>query len=73
MRSKEIVHGGRMVLTLLCRSMADSSSHDSGYKWKLLAQTLLDMVEEVIQEDTLPRDEGTYPRLRAQYFTLTNK
>ncbi|GKA47048.1 hypothetical protein Tco_0739931, partial [Tanacetum coccineum] len=25
----------------------------------------------VIQEDTSPRDEGTHPGLKAQYFTLT--
>ncbi|PWA36929.1 anthranilate O-methyltransferase 3 [Artemisia annua] len=54
MRSKEIVHGGRMVLALLCRSMADLTSNDSGYKWKLLAQTLLDMVEEgLVQESDI--------------------
>nr|GEX19934.1 RNA-directed DNA polymerase, eukaryota, reverse transcriptase zinc-binding domain protein [Tanacetum cinerariifolium] len=39
------------VPTRWCRSMADLCSHDSGYKWKLLAQTLLDIVEE-------PRPEG---------------
>ncbi|PWA36627.1 benzoate carboxyl methyltransferase [Artemisia annua] len=47
MRSEEIVHGGRMVLTLNGRSIADSISDGSGCLLNLLGQTILDMVKEV--------------------------
>lgn len=51
MRSEEIVHGGRMVLTLNGRSIADSASDGAGCLLNLLGQTILDMVKEgLVQE-----------------------
>ncbi|KAL8235626.1 hypothetical protein R6Q59_016707 [Mikania micrantha] len=46
LRSKEIVCGGCMVLTLLGRSIADSTSDDACDLWEQLAQSLRDMLEE---------------------------
>ncbi|KAL4579698.1 hypothetical protein LXL04_015856 [Taraxacum kok-saghyz] len=48
LRSKEIVHGGRMVLTFLGRSNVDHRTTDDGCfrLFELLAQSLLDMVKE---------------------------
>ncbi|KAI7724521.1 hypothetical protein M8C21_023975, partial [Ambrosia artemisiifolia] len=51
LRSQEIVCGGRMVLTLVGRSLADPTSDDGCCIWELLAQSLLDMVREgLVQE-----------------------
>ncbi|KAK1420116.1 hypothetical protein QVD17_21454 [Tagetes erecta] len=46
MRSEEIVCGGRMVLALVGRSVADPTSDDGCRLWELLAQSLVDMVKE---------------------------
>ncbi|KAI7742084.1 hypothetical protein M8C21_030090, partial [Ambrosia artemisiifolia] len=46
MRSEEIVCGGRMVLTLVGRSVVDPTSDDSCRLWELLAQSLYDMLKE---------------------------
>ncbi|GJW53803.1 benzoate carboxyl methyltransferase-like protein [Tanacetum coccineum] len=47
MRSKEIVRGGCMVLTIVGRSIVDPTSDDCCSFWELLAQALLDLVKEV--------------------------
>ncbi|GJY26207.1 benzoate carboxyl methyltransferase-like protein [Tanacetum coccineum] len=46
MRSKEIVRGGCMVLTIVGRSIVDPTSDDCCSFWELLAQALLDLVKE---------------------------
>ncbi|KAD4179968.1 hypothetical protein E3N88_28559 [Mikania micrantha] len=46
MRSKEIVCGGCMVLTILGRSIVDPSSDDACDLWEQLARSLLDMLKE---------------------------
>ncbi|KAI3690441.1 hypothetical protein L2E82_48467 [Cichorium intybus] len=54
MRSEEIVHGGCMVLTVLGRSINDPTSDDSCKFWELLAESLVDMVNlGLIQESKL--------------------
>ncbi|KAK1435713.1 hypothetical protein QVD17_01479 [Tagetes erecta] len=51
MRSEEIVCGGRLVLTIVGRSVVDPTSDDGCRLWELLAQSLLDMVKEgMVQE-----------------------
>lgn len=47
-RSKELVTGGRMVLTFLGRRSEDPSSKECCYIWELLAMALKEMVLEVI-------------------------
>ncbi|KAK9063792.1 hypothetical protein SSX86_017664 [Deinandra increscens subsp. villosa] len=46
MRSKEMVHGGRMIFTLTGRSIVDPTSDDCCCLWDLFAQSLIDMLEE---------------------------
>lgn len=46
-RSRELVEGGSMVLTLQGRSTSGSSSNGSYYVWELLAKALKDMALEV--------------------------
>nr|GEZ17241.1 benzoate carboxyl methyltransferase-like [Tanacetum cinerariifolium] len=46
LRSKEIVSGGRMVLTLMGRSLSDPTNDDCCVPWELLALSLQDMVKE---------------------------
>ncbi|KAL4564919.1 hypothetical protein LXL04_028995 [Taraxacum kok-saghyz] len=54
LRSKEVVQGGSMVLTILGRSISDPTSDDCCCFWELLAQSLVDMVEVgLIQEPDL--------------------
>nr|XP_043620283.1 probable jasmonic acid carboxyl methyltransferase 2 [Erigeron canadensis] len=54
MRSQEIVRGGRMVLTIVGRSLADPTNDDSCCIWKLLAQSLMDMAKEgLVQESDI--------------------
>ncbi|KAK1420524.1 hypothetical protein QVD17_22194 [Tagetes erecta] len=54
MRSKEIIRGGRMVLTFVGRSVADPTSEDGCRVWNLLAQSLIDMVKEgLVRESDL--------------------
>ncbi|KAL0374169.1 UNVERIFIED_CONTAM: Benzoate carboxyl methyltransferase [Sesamum radiatum] len=45
-RGEEMVPGGRMVLTFVGRSVADPSSKDGAAHFTLLADTLLDMINE---------------------------
>ncbi|KAK1279707.1 Salicylate O-methyltransferase [Acorus gramineus] len=51
-RSQEIIIGGCMVLTLIGRKSADSSSDECCFQWDLLANALMDMVhEDLIEEE----------------------
>lgn len=45
-RSKELVDGGNMVLTLLGRRNGDASSRDGCYIWELMAMAIRQMVSE---------------------------
>ncbi|PWA94980.1 benzoate carboxyl methyltransferase [Artemisia annua] len=45
-RSKEVVSGGRMVLTLVGRSFSDPTIDDCVVPWELLTLSLLDLVKE---------------------------
>ncbi|XP_047306548.1 probable jasmonic acid carboxyl methyltransferase 2 [Impatiens glandulifera] len=45
-RSQEILPKGKMILTLLGRSIPEPSSNDGCCLWELLAQSLLDMVSQ---------------------------
>lgn len=47
MRSEELVQGGCMVLTFVGRSIADPTIDDCCIIWKLLAQSLHDILKEV--------------------------
>lgn len=51
-RSKEIIRGGRMVLTFASRSNVDPSSDDISILFELLAKSLVDMVKEVYVYDS---------------------
>lgn len=46
-RSKEVIAGGKMVLTILGRKSDDASSKDGCYIWELMAMALRQMVSEV--------------------------
>ncbi|XP_022764608.1 benzoate carboxyl methyltransferase-like [Durio zibethinus] len=46
LRSEEIISGGRMLLTLVGRTVADPISKDCCYLWELLAKSLSDLVAE---------------------------
>ncbi|CAA0839261.1 S-adenosyl-L-methionine-dependent methyltransferases superfamily protein [Striga hermonthica] len=50
-RSKEVVAGGKMVLTILGRKSDVPSSKDSGYIWELMAIALQEMVYEGLVEE----------------------
>ncbi|KAI9111328.1 hypothetical protein K1719_017740 [Acacia pycnantha] len=53
-RARELVEGGRMVLTLVGRSTSGPSSSASCYVWELLVEALNDMVlEGIIKEDKI--------------------
>ena len=47
-RAKELVVGGRMVLTILGRKSEDPRSKECCYIWELLALALNEMVSEVL-------------------------
>ncbi|KAJ0733505.1 putative jasmonate O-methyltransferase [Helianthus annuus] len=47
MRSDEVVHGGRMILTFAARGVADPSTDDCCALLELLGQSLVDMMKEV--------------------------
>ncbi|PWA48198.1 S-adenosyl-L-methionine-dependent methyltransferases superfamily protein [Artemisia annua] len=46
-RSKEIIHGGHMVLSLAGRNDVDPSCNNSSCLWELFAKSLVDMAKEV--------------------------
>ncbi|XP_010510248.1 PREDICTED: jasmonate O-methyltransferase-like [Camelina sativa] len=50
-RSKELVPGGRMFLSLFGRSTQDPTTDESCYQWELLAQALISMAKEGIIEE----------------------
>ncbi|KAI9075272.1 hypothetical protein K1719_042773 [Acacia pycnantha] len=53
-RARELVEGGRMVLTLQGRSTSSPLSNESCYIWELLVEALNDMVlEGIIKEDQI--------------------
>lgn len=53
-RSKEVVNGGRMVLTILGRKSESAASKECCYIWELLAISLRELVSEgVIEEEKL--------------------
>ncbi|XP_019181476.1 PREDICTED: salicylate carboxymethyltransferase-like [Ipomoea nil] len=53
-RSKELVIGGRMVLTILGRQSEDPCSNEGGQIWELLAMALNELVDEgFIEEEKL--------------------
>ncbi|KAK4253821.1 hypothetical protein QN277_010446 [Acacia crassicarpa] len=53
-RARELVEGGRMVLTLQGRSTSGPSSNESCYVWELLVEALNEMVlEGIIKEDQI--------------------
>ncbi|KAL4562886.1 hypothetical protein LXL04_026917 [Taraxacum kok-saghyz] len=52
LRSKELVHGGRMVLTFLGRSSVDPTTDDCCRAFDLLARSLLCMVKEGLVEES---------------------
>ena len=47
-RSKEVVAGGRMVLSFLGRLTADPTTEESCHHWELLAHAINEMVLEVL-------------------------
>ncbi|KAL8099619.1 hypothetical protein AgCh_032037 [Apium graveolens] len=71
MRSEEIVPNGRLVFTLLGRSMADPISKDSSFTFELLAKSLEDMLveglltEEDINSFNLPVYKPSIDELKA--------
>ncbi|KAL5752617.1 hypothetical protein ACOSQ2_023124 [Xanthoceras sorbifolium] len=50
LRSKEIIVGGRMVLTFAGKSVPDPSSKDCCYVWELLTKSFLELVDEGLVE-----------------------
>ncbi|KAF8406460.1 hypothetical protein HHK36_008547 [Tetracentron sinense] len=60
-RSKEIVIGGHMVLTFMCRKTADASNEESSYMWDLLTLSLNDLVSEgLIEEEKVDSFNAPY-------------
>ncbi|KAI3693863.1 hypothetical protein L1987_76818 [Smallanthus sonchifolius] len=54
LRSQEMISSGRMILTIVGRSIADPTSKDCCIIWELLARSLLDMVKEgLVQESNV--------------------
>nr|XP_043621474.1 S-adenosyl-L-methionine:benzoic acid/salicylic acid carboxyl methyltransferase 3-like [Erigeron canadensis] len=51
-RAKELVPGGRMVLTLMGRKLSDLAIDDCGVGWEVLAQTLLDMAKQGLVKES---------------------
>ncbi|KAA8520359.1 hypothetical protein F0562_014615 [Nyssa sinensis] len=52
LRSEEIIPNGRMVLTIISRSIADPTCKDCCWYWELLAKSLLDMAAEGLLDET---------------------
>ncbi|MBA0868818.1 hypothetical protein Goshw_019219 [Gossypium schwendimanii] len=46
-RSRELVAGGRMVLSFMGRSSTDPTTENSCYQWELLAQAIMSLAREV--------------------------
>ncbi|KAJ0739790.1 putative SAM dependent carboxyl methyltransferase, methyltransferase, alpha-helical capping [Helianthus annuus] len=54
LRSQEMISGGRMILTIPSRSVADPTSEDCCIIWELPAKSLVDMVKEgLVQESKI--------------------
>ncbi|GAV76913.1 Methyltransf_7 domain-containing protein [Cephalotus follicularis] len=54
LRSEEMKHGGRMVLTLIGRNFSDPTRKDCCYFWELLAKSLTELVAEgLVEEDDM--------------------
>nr|GEW13673.1 benzoate carboxyl methyltransferase [Tanacetum cinerariifolium] len=51
-RSKEMIHGGHMVLSLAGRSDVDPSCNDSGCLWEMFANSLVDMAKEGLVKES---------------------
>ncbi|XP_076942308.1 S-adenosyl-L-methionine:benzoic acid/salicylic acid carboxyl methyltransferase 3-like [Bidens hawaiensis] len=76
LRSKEILCGGRMVLTLVGRSDANPTSDDGCCLWALLAQSLLDMVKEGLVRESDIKSFGVpiyYPCEDEVWNTIENE
>ncbi|KAI7748634.1 hypothetical protein M8C21_012434, partial [Ambrosia artemisiifolia] len=52
LRSQEMISGGRMILTIPSRSIADPTSDDCCIIWELLAKSLVDMFKEGLVQDS---------------------
>ncbi|KAI9113371.1 hypothetical protein K1719_015896 [Acacia pycnantha] len=50
-RSREMVKGGRMVLSLIGRDSSDPTSPQSCYQWELLAQALMSLASQGLIEE----------------------
>ncbi|KAK7291203.1 hypothetical protein RIF29_06158 [Crotalaria pallida] len=60
-RSKEMVSGGRMVLSLMGRESMDPTVAHSCYQWELLAQALMSMVSEgLVEEEKVDSFDAPY-------------
>ncbi|KAK8515622.1 hypothetical protein V6N12_075653 [Hibiscus sabdariffa] len=51
-RSEEMINGGRMLLTLVGRSIIDPTSKDCCSLWDLLAKSLLDLVDKGLVDES---------------------
>ncbi|KAK8619908.1 hypothetical protein V6N13_066405 [Hibiscus sabdariffa] len=51
-RSEEMINGGRMLLTLVGRSIIDPTSKDCCSLWDLLAKSLLDLVDQGLVDES---------------------
>ncbi|KAK1316210.1 Jasmonate O-methyltransferase [Acorus calamus] len=52
-RSKEIVTGGRMVLTIIGRKVDDPTEEDNCFQWDCMANALMDLVSERFLEEEM--------------------
>ncbi|KAK1268107.1 Jasmonate O-methyltransferase [Acorus gramineus] len=50
-RSKEIVTGGRMVLTIIGRKVDDPTEEDNCFQWDCMANALMDLVSEGLLDE----------------------
>ncbi|KAK5823819.1 probable jasmonic acid carboxyl methyltransferase 2 [Gossypium arboreum] len=60
-RSRELVAGGRMVLSFMGRSSTDPTTENSCYQWELLAQAIMSLAREGrIEEEKLDSFNAPY-------------
>ncbi|XP_054792748.1 probable jasmonic acid carboxyl methyltransferase 2 [Prosopis cineraria] len=60
-RSREMVRGGRMVLSLIGRDSIDPTTPHSCYQWELLAQALMSLVSQgLIEEEKVDSFDAPY-------------